>query len=311
MTVANTAVPLWGDFAWRDGGFYIRKTGIHLKITQALVAEIASWVVWLTLLAGAALWARLTYARRLSVWYAPDRPRPWYMCRGIAIFGGIDVAKAPDGADAAFYFEDVTCGQPARLAGRHLNQACQDISKAHVARVFEEVAGYPLALDPRQAAGEIVEKSDKNGVHDGRIVMAPMAPLSGKVYQRVVDTRDDDGCCHDLRTPCIGGEPVVVWVKTKTPEGRFSINNRQARMAEPEAVYSEAERDLIRRFNARIGLDCGGLDILRDRHDGRIYIVDVNKTDVGPVIALSWSDKIRSMARLGRALRRHILETEA
>lgn len=230
---------------------------------------------------------------------------------GVAIFGGIDVAWLPDKADAAFYFEDVTCGQPARLAGRHINQACQDISKAHVARVFEEVVGYPLALDPLQVAGEIVEKSDKNGVHDGRIVIAPLAPLTGKVYQRIVDTRDDDGCCHDLRTPCVGGEPVVVWIKTKTPEGRFSINNRRARMAEPEAVYSETERDLIRRFNARIGLDCGGLDILRDRYDGRIYIVDVNKTDVGPVIALSWGDKIRSMARLGRALRRHIMETVA
>ena len=67
-------------------------------------------------------------------------------------------------------------------------------------------------------------------------------------------------------------------------------------------VFSADELAMIARFNARMGLDWGGLDILRDRADGRIYIVDVNKTDLGPVIALSWSDKARCMGRLGRAL---------
>ena len=47
--------------------------------------------------------------------------------------------------------------------------------------------------------------------------------------------------------------------------------------------------------------DWAGLDILRDA-DGRIYVVDVNKTDVGPIIALPCSDKIRSTALLARAL---------
>jgi hypothetical protein len=51
-----------------------------------------------------------------------------------------------------------------------------------------------------------------------------------------------------------------------------------------------------------MGLDWGGLDILRDRHDGRLYVVDVNKTDVGPLIAPSWPDKLRSMRRLADAL---------
>ena len=53
-----------------------------------------------------------------------------------------------------------------------------------------------------------------------------------------------------------------------------------------------------------MGLDWGGLDVLRDRADGRIYVVDVNKTDVGPVIALSWTDKMRSMRLLGQAMDR-------
>lgn len=295
------------DFAWRDGGIHVRKTGIQLKLTRALVAEIVSWAGYLSLTAFAAVVAPWRHDRRLSIWYAPDRPRPWYMCRGTAIWGGIGIAASAVGADAICYFDDSTCGAPiAVLAARVLNHACTDISKNRVARVFEEVFGYPLALDPASASGEIVEKSDRNGVHDGRVVMAPLLPQDGKVYQKLVDTRDEAGCCRDLRTPCIGGVPVVVWIKTKTPEGRFSINNRSARLARPQEVFSPEEIERICQFNARMGLDCGGLDILRDRGDGRLYIVDVNKTDVGPVIALSWRDKILSMMRLGQALRRLI-----
>ena len=51
-----------------------------------------------------------------------------------------------------------------------------------------------------------------------------------------------------------------------------------------------------------MGLDWGGFDILRDRADGQNYIVDVNKTDLEPVIALCWADKLRSMHRLSQAL---------
>ncbi len=293
------------DFTWRDGRLLIRKTGIALRIDRAVVAEIASWAVWLAILNTAAFWARVIAGERRTLWFAPDCPRPWYLMRGAAMWAGFDVAVSPSEASAAVYFDDSTIGEPALPATAHrLNFACTDISKGHVARVFEEVFGYPLALDPKTASGEIVEKPEKNGVHGGRIVTAPLPAKAGFAYQRVVDTRDDNGCCNDLRTPCVGGEPVVVWIKTKTPEGRFSINNRKAVLRTPAEVFSQEELNNIRRFTARMGLDWGGLDILRDRGDARIYIVDVNKTDLGPVIALSWRDKIRSLNRLAAALKR-------
>ena len=81
---------------------------------------------------------------------------------------------------------------------------------------------------------------------------------------------------HDLRTPCVGGAPTVVWEKTKPEAKRFAIHNSRAVLRDPSDVYSAEEIEQIRRFTARIGLDWGGLDILRDRHDGRILIVDVN-----------------------------------
>jgi hypothetical protein len=50
-----------------------------------------------------------------------------------------------------------------------------------------------------------------------------------------------------------------------------------------------------------MALDFGGLDVLRDREDGRIYIVDVNKTDMGPPSALTAKDKLTAMRGLAQA----------
>ncbi|MDB5469873.1 MAG: hypothetical protein JWR84_1433 [Caulobacter sp.] len=293
------------DFAWTDGRLEIRKTGIRLSLNGDVLAEIASWAVWLAILWPVAFFARLKRRRPSAIWFAPERPRPWYLIRAAAMWAGIDVARRPEDADAAFYFDDVTVGVP-ESAGplRGLNFGCADVSKSHVAAVFEAVFGYPLAVDPLTTAGPIVEKSEKNGVHDGRIVEGPCRRRPDCVYQRLVDTAGDDGACRDLRTPCAGGEPVLVWIKVKPAGRRFAIQNRRATLHDPAEVFSPRERALIAAFNARMGADWGGLDILRDRHDGRIYIVDVNKTDLGPLIALSWVDKIRSMTRLGRALER-------
>ncbi len=294
----------WRDFAWRDGRLVIRKTDIHLRLDGPVIAEIMSWAVWLAILNVAAL---IAPRPRRTLSFIPDIPRAWYLLGGAAIWAGFDIAGRTDDADAVFYFDDSTTGAPPPSAiTRRFNHACTDISKSHVARVFEEVFGYPLTVDPLRETGEVIEKPERNGVHGGRIVMAPHIPRPGYTYQRVVDTQGDDGCCRDLRTPTCAGRPVLVWIKTKTPDGRFSINNRKAKLADPADIYSPDELNRIRMFCARMGLDWGGLDILRDRGDGRIYIVDVNKTDLGPVIALSWRDKIVSMSRLARALRRMV-----
>ena len=304
--------PGWlSDFAWRDGRLLIRKTEVRLDLDGPVVAEILAWIPYLVMTGAAAAGARATARARLRLWFAPEKPRPWYMIRGAALWGGIAVARSQDEADAAFYFDDTTKGRaepPPRLPT--INYACTDVSKRHVARVFEEVFCYPLALDPTATDGPIVEKSDKNGVHDGRIVRAPVIPREGSVYQRLVDT-EVGGFNHDLRTVCVGGAPVFVVHKRKAAGESFAIHTRRATIEDPETIFSADELAMIARFNARMGLDWGGLDILRDRVDGRIYVVDVNKTDLGPVIALSWIDKARSMRRLGIALKELILERKA
>jgi hypothetical protein len=53
-------------------------------------------------------------------------------------------------------------------------------------------------------------------------------------------------------------------------------------------------------------LDWGGLDVLRERESGRLYVVDVNKTDTGPAVVLSWRDRARATTLLSDALREMI-----
>jgi hypothetical protein len=292
-----------GDFGWRGGRIVLRKTGVRLAVNFDLVAEVVGWAGFLLVLAVAWAIARIRHPAAVSVRFAPDLPRPWYLVRGAALWAGVRMTADPSAAAASVYFEDVTQGHaPVTGPGRRINFGCTDVSKSHVAEVFEQVFGYPLAVDPLRSVGAIVEKSEKNGVHDGAVIQAPAAPRDGYVYQRLVDTTDDQGRCYDLRTPCVGGEPVLVWRKQKPAGRRFAIQNRRASLHKPEEVFSAEEIATIRRFNARMGLDWGGLDILRDRQDGRLYVVDSNKTDVGPLIALSWGDKIRSMQQLSDAL---------
>ncbi len=292
-----------GEFSWIDGTIEIRKTGVRLKVDSKLLWEVAHWAIYLAILGPAMAIARLRRRTPVAIWYAPDLPQPWYLVRGAALWAGIRSARRPAQADVAFYFDDATRGVSPSLDGlKVFNGRCTDISKSHVAQVFEDVFGYPLRLDPMRSVGDIVEKAEKNGVHDGRVVQAPLPPREGYAYQRLIDTADDQGLVHDLRTPCVDGVPVVVWDKTKLAGKRFAIHNSRALLRQPCDVFTEQELGNIAAFTARMGLDWGGLDILRGRVDGRIYIVDVNKTDLGPVIALSWADKIRSMNRLSRAL---------
>jgi hypothetical protein len=294
------------DFTVSGRDVRVKKTGAVVRLDRTVAGEAA---VWLNLYLAIKAKAALNRLRKPgpAVWFAPDRPRPWYLIWAAAAWNGVRIAKSPDEATASFYFEDATDARPPRAwHSRAFNFGCTDISKGHVARVFEEVFGYPLALDPNVGSGPCVEKGEANGVHDGRIVERPLKPRPGKVYQRLVDTVRD-GEAVDLRTPFVAGRPVVVFVKRRPAHDRFANHNTRVDLARPEDVFHPHEIERLGAFARAMQLDWGGLDILRDRRTGRIYVVDVNKTDMPP-LALPFHQKIAAVSRLGRALRRMIEE---
>jgi hypothetical protein len=296
------------DFTLQGRTLRVKKTGALVPLDPAVAAEAASWfAVYLAIKAKAAL-NRLA-APGPAVWFAPDRPRPWYLIWAAATWNGVRIARSPDEAVASFYFEDATCAPPPRAwHSRAFNFGCADISKGRVAQVFEEVFGYPLALDPTRGCGPCVEKGEANGVHDGRLVERPLrAARPGKVYQRLVDNVRD-GLAEDLRTPFVNGRPVVVFVKRRPARDRFANHNATVALRRPEDVFTAREIARLSAFSGAMRLDWGGMDILRDRATGRIYVVDVNKTDMGPPIALPLTHKLAAVARLGAALRAMIEE---
>ena len=283
-----------------------------IPITASFLLEL---VAWLPYLAAFFCMKVLTPSEKnkcpaISFW--PATPSPWYLLMGATAWGRIKIVKDRPSNAHRIYFDDVTQARDLlNVPHGAINGRCVDIRKSHVASVFATVFGYTLTCDPTQQHGLVVEKPETNGTHAGRVITTPHKPVKNYVYQKLIDTTDDKNLCNDLRTPCIGGMPVLVWRKRKQASNRFAVYNQSATLLNVNDVYSAHELDLIKQFNIAIGLECGGLDILRDRNDGRIYIVDVNKTDIGPLIALSWSDKMKSLKILGAALRSWLIERDA
>ncbi len=296
------------DFDWMPGGvtLHVRKTGARVPVDRAVIKD---FLIWLAYYGPVRIKSAATQLVRPgpSVWFAPDQPRPWYLVWGAAAWGGMRFARSPEDADAAFYFEDSTLGSPPAAQGlRALNFDCTDVSKTKVSEVFEAVFGYPLAVDPETFDGLVVEKGEDNGAHDGRLVPCPRARAPGRVYQRVIETAEG-GFVHDLRTPFVGGRPALVFIKSRPTNARFANMNSRVVLTTPDAVYSPEEIERLSAFARAMRLDWGGLDVLRDRDSGRLYVVDVNKTDMVP-IALPWIDKLRAIRRLSQALRALVLE---
>ncbi len=293
------------EFEWRLTHLRVRDTGAVVPFTWPIIKETLAWMRFYAALQPVRAW-RSTTQPPLRLSFAPSPPSAWYLLWAAARAAGARFT-APEDADAVFYFEDQTTGEtphvPIRSGATRLNFHCTDVSKSRVAAVFEQVFGYPLTVDPRTHQGPAVEKSEANGVHDGRIVQCPVEPLEGRSYARVVDNVAPDGLVEDIRCPTLLGDIPVAFIKRRPLATRFANANAQVRLIDPADVLSEAERAKLKAFCAAMHLDWGGLDVLRDRRDGRLYVVDVNKTDMGPPTALSLGDQLRAAVRLGDALR--------
>ena len=277
----------WGDY-WRT---------VRRRITLDGGAFRIVWVVtWLTLKG----WIRQAFRPAdLRVGFVPHPGAPWYTLPLALRYTSVKRQRPGKDADIWVRFDDRTVTETAFIKGRAnssgtdsiINGDIDDISKGHVGAVFADISGYPIAVDPTHHDGPMVEKSDENGVHDGRIVMGPLgAPLPGATYQKLVQSLVRDDVSEDLRCTCVDGHIVSVIRKEKRGERRFSTQYMSTAPVSADSVFSKEEQTLITRFCHKMRLDFGSIDVLRDHlGDGRIYIVDVNKTCM-PVLALPLRD---------------------
>ena len=217
--------------------------------------------------------------------------------------------KDPHLADAVFVFDDKTESETGEtldssLKAKAINHRIDDISKNRVAEVFKSVFDYSVDIDPLTYQGKAVQKSDANATHDGQVVECPLAPdaiKEGSVYQKLIDSTFDGARSEDLRMAYVGGEIPVVFRKYKVIEKRFGTDYDYVDVWTADEAFSKTEQSDLIKFCEAMGLDFGAVDVMRDKHDGRIYVVDVNKTCM-PVLCLSQKSQRRAFRLISGAM---------
>lgn len=259
----------------------------------------------------------------MQIRFLPTTPRDGYFVRvAMQRLGWTCATRLRDASVAWKWLDRTSARTPLRLRawgwrGPVINARCHDIGKWRVGRVFASVFGYPLDLDPRTHVGIAVRKSNENYAHDGEVLPCPIVKTcAASTYSKLVDntvhpegfTRDEQ--VFDLRTPFLRGAGIpYVLVKAKRRSHRFAAGGDAAprkgptySLHEPDEVFDATEQRQIAAFCDEMGLDVCELDILRDRHDGRIYIVDANWTPWGPTSTLAPRDRAYVVDRWAQAL---------
>ncbi|MBF6604892.1 MAG: hypothetical protein IVW53_04845 [Chloroflexi bacterium] len=257
--------------------------------------------------------ARLIRRRSGSAFFTPEQPRlvysVWKICREL----GLRVTETY-GSDCvmAFSWEDTTVNRQPPAAPplgrpRLINERCVDIRKSTVEAASIAAFGYGLAVDPRTHVGRYVRKSEENAVHDGTLIEGPREPEAGYVYQQLVDNVVDGDRVVDVRVPIVGRRIPFVYLRHRSERERFTQLHDRTEMRSTASVLAVREIELLLDFCALIGLEFGELDVLRDRHDGRIHVVDANKTPGGPPLHAPFWLGVRANRILARAVAQEFL----
>jgi len=294
------------------GVIHFPHTGTDIKINKAFIKSAWAVTIFNSYLVALRIWRFFT-AQRLakSISFYPQPSGPWYNAWLAARMAGLDIVADPAKADHVFIFHDATYSDIEALdrqdlKGKVLNGRITDISKSHVGKIFKDVFGYSVDIDPLKHIGPAVQKSDINATHDGEIVTCPLSPSDIRaecVYQKLIDSTHRSQMSEDLRLAIVDGDIPVIFHKYKIVSKRFGTDYAQVDVKDAVDVFSLKERSLILSFCEKIGLDFGAIDVMRDKHDGCIYIVDVNKTCM-PVLSLTFREQLKSFRHISQSLLR-------
>lgn len=258
-------------------------------------------------------------ARRMAggggqIYVAPTLPTRWHALWLITRYLGIRLTTRPEEARIGCIHEDQTwvaprvdrTGWPATV----LNARCLDISKRRVADVSREVLGYSCHVDPTFQHGPIVKKSDANGLHDGVIIDGPIARAHPAcVYQKVIDNTCDDGTVVDYRVSIMGNLIPFALIKRRSVECRFDGPRSRFEVVDSSSLFSEKELNQILEIAHRMGLEIGEVDVLRDREDFRIHVIDVNKTPAYQIF--NWRTMLQLVRLAARGFEEEFLPSPA
>ncbi len=232
------------------------------------------------------------HGRHINALFYPEYPKSGSTAARTLRAMNINITNNPsEGYDLVFFWKDETettevdkILAPLNINFKAFNQDCLDISKKKVDRVFEEVFGYGITVDPLTYNGRCIQKCDENALGEIDEIQCPIsAPKPGFVYQKIIDNEVNEDYIADLRILIFGGDiPFIIdkWIpkvrRYKKPT-KTNLEYKYHRKDTSE-VLSKEEQVKVIEMAKKMGLDYGEMDILRDNNDGKIYIVDVNRT---------------------------------
>ncbi len=261
----------------------IRSVNLHFKeqVLWPVKTYIVSRIAYLR--------ARPSGSARITVLTYPDRPRTYHILYRVFHELGWRITNDPDArADIRMRFKDSTVWYAddilASLREKHpvLNARCEDIGKSAVDDAQYRAFGYRARIDPRTHNGACVRKSEENAVHDGALISCPCEPETGYLYQRYIQTAPEGELPVDMRVSVFCGDIALIMKRYHAKDDPFNLTIEEE-MLSLDTALSEDERGRIIRLCGDMGLDYGELDVLRDIHDGKLYVVDVNNTPAGPI----------------------------
>jgi hypothetical protein len=263
---------------------------LELPVYRSLPDPWRGWIGlrrlrrWLQALALARRHNRRVPRDAPTINFYPMRPGPNSSLAHVLARLPVRIGHSTRGGAMRFAWDTGTgfrTGAAERLAADAVNRRCLDISKGNVDRTWASVAGYSISVDPLTTHGPMVEKPEENGRHAGRVVEGPLQRRApGMVYQRLVESLADDGRILQLRVVVIGSRIVFTYGKWR-PYGNWFKGTELTLPRPTDELLSAHEQDLVLRFADAMALEYGELDALRDR-DGRLYVVDANRTPVLP-----------------------------
>ncbi|MBL0315805.1 MAG: hypothetical protein IPP69_08505 [Flavobacteriales bacterium] len=260
------------------------------------------------------LWMRNGFRLPVMVVY-PDFPSKKTTIFKIAKQLGYRLTNKPIAhADVVIYFDNITTADTnlpdVLLSGKEVvNIHCTDISKVKVDEIHLKVFGYNTFIDPLSYTGKAVQKSDINALHDGKIIQCPIDQKQHQsVYQVLIDNTHDESMVLDYRVPIYDGLIPLLYRKFKSYEKRFTNDVTFSELVtDVRSVFTEKEEESIVAFTQSMQVEFCELDILRNKDDGRIYIIDVNKTPYGPPAGLKPEEREEAVIMLTAAFRARIL----
>tara|TARA_B100001173_G_scaffold64591_1_gene54511 strand:+ start:1201 stop:2097 length:897 start_codon:yes stop_codon:yes gene_type:complete len=239
---------------------------------------------------------------------------PHYPSRGSTVYKvgnllGYNVTNKPKkSTKTAVYWEYLTFREEFQKmeeiskTKKVINLYSRDISKKFIDKIHQDVFGYATIVDPLIYNDKIVRKNDINAKHDGVIIQGPLSAVEDEfIYQRLIDNSCANNLVMDIRIPVVMKTLDFVYIKLRSIDERFKNTTVDTKTKNIDEILNQEEIELINEYCSRLKLEYGELDVLRDKKDGKIYVVDVNNTPQGPPANTSKNDSAFALQKLASA----------